>query len=128
LGTAWSHVAALAGVTVLCFTLAMRRLGNSGLRLLGGAARAGGARPLRRATGVAVLSISIVLIVAGVMGGKAKVVAAPAASAAAAGSAATDPVAAGGPVGVAPPLDPRIADFDAGSDQARYGAGWYAAG
>jgi ABC-2 type transport system permease protein len=125
-GTATNHMAALAGITILSFTLAMRRLGNRGLRILGGNGRPGVAFPLRRATAVAVTWISIGLVVAGVMGGRAKVVAAPARSAEAAGSAATDPAASGGPAGVAAPQDPRIADFDAGSDRARYGGGWNA--
>jgi hypothetical protein len=62
------------------------------------------------------------------MNGKARVVAAPTASAAASGSAATDPAASAGPVGVAAPKDPVIADFDAGTDQARFGDGWKAVG
>jgi hypothetical protein len=44
------------------------------------------------------------------------------------GSAARDPDATGGRVGVAAPADPVIADFDAGTDQARFGEGWKAVG
>jgi len=134
LGSPGNHVAALAGVTMLCFMLAMRRLGNMGLRLMGGTPRAGLSLPLRRVTTLAVVWVSIGLIIAGVMGGKAKVIAAPAsgnastASDPANGSAATDSGASGGPVGVAAPADPLISDFDSGATQAKYGAGWFAAG
>jgi hypothetical protein len=134
LGSAGNHVAALAGVTLLCFMLAMRRLGNMGLRLMGGTPRAGLSLPLRRVTTLAVVWVSIGLIIAGVMGGKAKVIAAPAsanastASASTDGSAATDTGTSGGPVGVAAPAGPLVFDFDAGSAQAPYGKGWTAVG
>ena len=127
LGSAASHVAALTGVTVLCFTLAMRRLGNRGLRLMGGTPRAGVPFPLRRVTTLAAVWISIFLIIAGVMSGHQKVSASPSADSQEAGSAATD-AAAGGPAGVAAPADPVIANFDAGSATAAFGAGWYASG
>jgi ABC-2 type transport system permease protein len=132
LGAWQNHVAALLGVTFLCFTIAVRRLSNGGVRLFG-APRSGIAFPLRRATTVAVIWISIGLIIAGVTGGKQKVSAAPAPAATStvssdAGSAATDPAAAGGPVGVAAPPDPLISDFESGSATAKYGAGWFAAG
>ena len=133
-GSAGNHIAALLGITFLCFTIAMLRLGNQGLRLMGGTSRPGTGFPLRRVTTAAAVWISIGLIIAGVMGSKAKVIAAPvsenapAASGSTNGSAATDAGSSGGPVGVAAPADPLIADFDSGATQAKYGAGWFAAG
>jgi ABC-2 type transport system permease protein len=124
MGTTPSHVAALIGVTVLCFTIAMRRLGNSGLRLLGGtSATSGKPAPLRRIAAMAVMWVSIGLIIVGVMGGKTKV-AAPAAT----DAAATESVAAASPVGIPAPPDVLLGDFDAGSDKAPYGDGWNAGG
>jgi ABC-2 type transport system permease protein len=133
-GSPANHVAALLGVTFLCFTIAMRRLSNGGVRLLG-APRPGIAFPLRRATTVAAVWISIGLIIAGVMGGKAKVAAASGTATTSAGttdtksgSAATDAASSGGPVGVAAPANPLISDFEAGAPDALYGVGWLAAG
>jgi ABC-2 type transport system permease protein len=128
LGAAWSHVAALLGFTMLFFTIALTRLSSGGIRMFGPARQAAPGFPLGRALRVGLVWVAVGLLVTGFMNGKAKVVAAPAASAEAAGSAATDPAASGGPVGVAAPKDPLIADFDAGSTQAKYGAGWFAAG
>ena len=123
-GSTLSHVASLLGVTVLCFTIAMRRLGNSGVRLLGGTATASGKpAPLRRITAMAVMWVSIALIIAGVMGGKAKVAAAPAAT----DAAATESVAASAPVGVAAPAENVLARFDS-DERATYGNGWAAGG
>ena len=127
LGSTGSHIAALAGVTVLCFTIAMRRLGNKGLRLMGGTQRTTTAWPLRRVTTLAAVWISIGLIIAGVMGGHQKVSASTSVDSSEGGSAATD-AASGGPAGVAAPADPVIANFDAGSATAAFGAGWYASG
>jgi ABC-2 type transport system permease protein len=133
-GSAGNHVAALAGITFLCFTIAMRRLGNQGLRLVGGTSKAGRGFSLRRVTTAAAVWVSIGLIIAGVMGGKAKVLAAPAsddaptASDSTHGSAATGTATSSGPVGVAAPAEPLISDFEAGVTQAKYGAGWFAAG
>jgi ABC-2 type transport system permease protein len=134
LGAWQNHVAALLGVTLLCFMIAMRRLSNGGVRLLG-TPRAGSGSPLRRATTAAAVWISIGLIIAGAMGGKQKVSAASSTATTSAatpdaksGSAATDLVSSGGPVGVAAPADPLISDFEAGSAASAYGSGWLAAG
>jgi ABC-2 type transport system permease protein len=128
-GATGTHLAALLGVTVLFFILAMRKLGNRGFSLLG-PARAGAAtaRPLRRAFSLGVVLVSIGLIVAGALGGLAPRAAVAATSKDADdGSAppvADSPVVA--PVGVAAPEIPVIADFDAGSSVASYGIGWTA--
>jgi ABC-2 type transport system permease protein len=127
-GAAWSHVAALAGFTVLFFTIALARLSSGGIRMFGPARRGAPGFPVGRALRVGLVWIAIALVITGIMNGKTKVVAAPAASADAAGSAATDPAASGGPVGVAAPSEPSIGDFDAGSAQPPYGAGWFASG
>lgn len=127
-GPAWSHVGALAGFTFVFFAVALTRLSNGGIRLFGPAGpRATGFAAARalRAVGIAV---AVALVITGFMNGRTRIVAAPAASADASGSAATDPAASHGPVGVAAPADPVIADFDTGSDQARYGRGWFAVG
>lgn len=128
LGPAWSHVAALLGFTVVFFTIALTRLSNGGIRMFGPSRQPAPGFPLRRALRAGLFWAAVALVVTGFMNGRAKVVAAPTTSAEAAGSAATDPAASRGPVGVAAPKETLIADFDAGSDQARYGAGWYAGG
>lgn len=128
MGAAWSHVAALVGFTILFFSIALAKLTSGGFRMFGAARQAISGFPVGRALRTGLVSIALGLVITGFMNGKAKVVAAPAASAEAAGSAATDPAASGGPVGVAAPKDPLIADFDSGVTQARYGAGWFAAG
>jgi ABC-2 type transport system permease protein len=127
-GLAWSHVAALLGFTILFFTIALTRLSSGGVRMFGPSRAAAPGFPLARALRVGLVWGAIGLLVAGFMNGRAKVEAAPAASAEASGSAATDPAAAGGPVGVAAPVDPVIADFDSGTDRARFGQGWKAVG
>jgi len=127
-GAVWSHVAALAGFTILFFTIALTRLSSGGIRMFGPARQAAPGFPLGRALRAGLVWAAIGLLIAGFMNGKAKVEAAPAASAEASGSAATDPAASGGPVGVAAPADPVIADFDTGTDQARFGEGWKAVG
>jgi ABC-2 type transport system permease protein len=128
LGAAWSHVAALLGFTVLFFTIALARLSSGGIRMFGPARQKAPGFPLGRALRAALAWVAVGLVVAGFMNGKTRVEAAPAASGEAAGSAATDPAAPRGPVGVAAPPDPLISDFDSGSAQAKYGAGWFAAG
>ena len=128
LGAAWSHVAALLGFTVLFFTIALTRLSSGGIRMFGPARQKARGFPLGRALRAALVWAAIGLVVAGFMNGKTKVEAAPTASGEAAGSAATDPAAPRGPVGVAAPAAPLISDFDSGSAQAKYGAGWFAAG
>ena len=109
MGTFASHVASLAGFTIVFFTIAMRRLANGGLRMFGGA---DGARrtgiPLQRVLSRAVFFAGIGLIVAGVMGG----------------NVAMAPRDAKGPVGIPAPANPVIANFDDGTLQASYGIGW----
>src|SRR6185295_19972383 len=70
-GSTGNHVAALSGITVLFFMLAMRRLSSSGISLFGRSGGPNRALPLRRVLNMAVIGISIALIVAGVMGGTA---------------------------------------------------------
>jgi ABC-2 type transport system permease protein len=126
-GTTGAHIAALGGVTVLCFWLAMRRMYRGGLRLFG-AARGGPAFPLRRAATASIVWVSIALIIAGIMGGK--VTSKPAADTAATSTATStdtaDAKAPESPAGVAAPADGSIAGFDAGSANAAYGTGWSA--
>jgi ABC-2 type transport system permease protein len=124
LGSAWSHVAALLGFTILFFTIALTRLSSGGIRMFGPARHAGAGFPVRRALRAALVWGALGLVTVGFMNGKAKVSAAPAAESRA--SDATDPAGGNEPAGVAAPRDPLIADFDAGSDQARFGAGWRA--
>jgi len=128
MGAAWSHVVALLGFTVLFFTIALARLSSGGIRMFGPARRAGAGFPLGRALRAGLVWAAVALVITGFMNGKAKVAAAPATSAETSGSAATAHAASGGPAGVAAPKDPVIADFDAGTDQARFGVGWKAVG
>ncbi|MEO8018596.1 MAG: CIA30 family protein [Pseudomonadota bacterium] len=111
MGTFVSHIASLAGITIVFFTIAMRRLATGGLRMFGGG---NGARrsgfPLQRVLSRAVFFAGIALIVAGVMGGSTQ-------------NLAHD---AGGPVGVQAPDTPVIANFDDGTTKASYGLGWNA--
>ena len=130
-GTTANHVAALVGVTVLFFVLAMRRLSSRGINLLG-PAPTGAVFPLRRALNMAMMGIAIGLIIIGVVGGTAPHAAASTAATSKdatdqeADSAATDAESSAAPVGVAAPDTTLIADFDNGSDQASYGMGWNA--
>jgi ABC-2 type transport system permease protein len=109
MGTFASHVAALAGFTIVFFTIAMRRLGHGGLRMFGGA---GGTRPtgfpLQRVLSRAAFFLGLGLIVAGIMGG----------------SVPVTPSDGAGPVGVPAPAAPVIADFEDGTSKAAYGIGW----
>ncbi len=128
-GTFGNHVAALAGVTMLFFMLAMRRLSGSGINLFGRSAAGGGAFPLRRALNIGVIGIAIGMIVAGVMGGTAPQAAASTAatskdSAENGSSSAANDAGSAGPVGVAAPDSPVVSDFDGGSTNTRYGLGW----
>jgi ABC-2 type transport system permease protein len=123
-GATGAHIAALSGVTVLCFWLAMRRMYRGGLRLFGAARGSGPAFPLRRVATASIVWVSIALIIGGIMGSK--VTAKPAAgtvdtSAEKASERAPEP-----PAGVAAPADGGIASFDAGSANAVYGIGWNA--
>jgi ABC-2 type transport system permease protein len=118
------HIAVLAGVTLLFFLLAIRRMHGSGFRPLG-------AHPGRVVAAVAVVAALVIgLSLSGVIGGKpAKTEDATAATDAA--SAATDtpaPEASGPPKGVPAPAATVIADFDNGSLQAAYGMGIQAGG
>jgi len=111
-GTVLGHVAVLAGVTLVFFLLAMRRMHGSGFRLLG-------ARPKRTlaiaaAAGIAVIALSM----AGVFGGKATDTA----------SATSSTAAPESPAGVAAPQVVVLSNFDAGSAATAYGIGWGAAG
>lgn len=109
MGTYASHVASLAGFTIVFFTIAMRKLANGGLRMFGGA---NGARhtgiPLQRILSRAVFFTGIGLIIAGVMGG----------------TVAIAPRDAKGAVGIPAPAIPVIADFEDGTLKAAYGIGW----
>jgi ABC-2 type transport system permease protein len=125
-GTFASHVASLAGFTIVFFAIAMRQLANGGLRIFGGAS---GARhtgfPLQRVLPRAVFFAGIALIVAGVMGGNVKNTAR---AAAAEGVNPTPAATADSPAGVPAPATVVIADFDASSAAAAYGVGWHAGG
>jgi hypothetical protein len=114
-----THVAVLAGVTLVFFLLAVRRMHGSGFRLLG-------AHPLR-AVGIAAGAAAVVVALAlsGVFGGK-PASTEDAAAATGAASAATDTPASSSdatPAGVPAPATAIIADFDTGSAQAAYGMG-----
>ena len=118
-GSFAGHVAVLAGVTLLFFLLAMRRMHGIGFRLLG-------AHPKRTlvifaGVGAAVIALSM----AGVFGGKQ---AKDATAATDAASAATSTSAPESPAGVAAPAVTLLAGFDDGSAAAAYGIGWSAAG
>ncbi|HET9862510.1 MAG TPA: CIA30 family protein [Steroidobacteraceae bacterium] len=128
-GAAVTHVGALLGVTILFFTLAVRRLGGGGIRLLGSQrAGAGVSFPLRRAINVSVLWISIGLVIAGALGGNAPQAATPnAATSKGAEESPPDDPGSTAPVGVAAPDAPLIADFDGGSAAAAFGLGFSAA-
>ncbi|MEO8063309.1 MAG: CIA30 family protein [Pseudomonadota bacterium] len=112
MGTIASHVASLAGFTIVFFAIAMQRLANGGLRMFGGA---NGARrsgfPLQRVLSRAVFFAGIALIVAGVMGGSVQM-------------AAND---GAGPAGIPAPANQVIANFDDGTLKASYGMGWMVA-
>jgi ABC-2 type transport system permease protein len=116
-GTTMGHVAVLAGVTLLFFLLAVRRMHGGGFRLLG-------PRPKRTLAIVAAAgAVLIALSLSGVFGGKQAATAATDATSAATGTPAQEP-----PAGVAAPDVAVISDFDSGSAAAAYGIGWSAAG
>lgn len=124
IGSFSGHVAVLAGVTLVFFLLAVRRMHGSGFRLLG-------TNPKRTLlTVVAIVAVVIALSISGVFGGRP----APledAAAATDATSAATDTPASPAvelpPAEVAPDI-PLLADFDNGSDRTAYGQGLFASG
>jgi ABC-2 type transport system permease protein len=127
MGTTLSHFAALAGVTIVFFTIAMRRLSNSGLRMFGVTKNA--------LLGRGIFFLGVGLIVFGVMGGQTvqPATSASAAAATADGAPAASASAAAGSVADAPPGIPApavkvLGDFDAGSTKAPYGEGWNAEG
>jgi ABC-2 type transport system permease protein len=120
-GTTMGHVAVLAGVTLVFFLLAMRRMHGSGFRLLG-------ARPKRTLAIVAAVGAAVIaLSMAGVFGGK-QALKEGAAAATDAASTATGTPAAEPPAGVAAPEVAVLCDFDSGSTATAYGEGWKAAG
>jgi ABC-2 type transport system permease protein len=109
MGTFASHVASLAGFTIVFFTIAMRRLATGGLRMFGG----GNGAPKAGLSVAGLLSRAVFfggigLIIAGVLGG----------------TVAKAPTDAAGPVGIAAPAEPLIASFDDGTLEASYGVGW----
>jgi ABC-2 type transport system permease protein len=108
MGSFASHVASLAGVTIVFFSIAMRKLANGGLRMFGGAGRAQHAGVPPRILSRAIFFVGLGLIVAGVMGG----------------NVAQAPRDANGPVGIPAPANPVIANFDDGTLKASYGVGW----
>jgi hypothetical protein len=123
-GSMAGHLASLVGVTLLFFTLAVRKLSGGGLRLFG-TRRPSAGFPLRKAFSMSVIFISIGLVIASVMGGHAKVPAATSKVAAEEGDGS--PVTGSSstaPVGVAAPETTVLGDFDAGSANASYGFGW----
>jgi ABC-2 type transport system permease protein len=122
-GSTASHVAALAGVTVVFFVLAMRRLGNRGFRLFDAAVAAGGRPRVAGAVSGIAIAIGIALMAMGVFGNRSSAVAAAGGSKADA-DAATDAPRPAAPAGVAAPAAPLIASFDSGTSAAVYGTGW----
>jgi ABC-2 type transport system permease protein len=126
-GSTATHVAVLAGITVLFFVLAVRRMHGSGFRLLG--------RNPKRTVAVAIgaAAVIIALSFSGVFGGKPAETEGAAAATDAASAATDTPAPAAAPANEAPadetaPAEPLIADFDSGSDQAAYGQGLAAHG
>jgi ABC-2 type transport system permease protein len=122
MGDTATHIGALVGVTILFFALAMRRLAGRGIRMFGATP---GGFPLRRAINVGLFWIAVGLVVAGILGGNAP---RPAAAKLTSDSKASPEAAASAtaPVGAPAPAEPLIADFDAGSEKARYGLGFAA--
>jgi hypothetical protein len=123
-GSMGGHICALLGVTLLFFTIAVRKLSNGGVHLFG-ARRPGSGFRMGKVLGIGVIWISIGLVIAGVMGGHAKVPAATSKVAAenGAGSPVTDASSAA-TIGVAAPATTVLADFDGGSTAVSYGYGW----
>jgi ABC-2 type transport system permease protein len=118
-GRIGAHVAALAGITIVFFVIAMRRLGSRGITLFN-PAKASGRFRLAGAMSRAFVVLGLGLAAAGAMNGKAPDPK-PADAATAAGGAGAK---AGPPAGVAAPASPLIAAFDTGSAKAAYGTGW----
>ncbi len=66
----WAHVAALAGVTIVFFVIATRKLSNGGVRLFGRSKKPGQGYALRRLWSPAAVFAGIALMVAGFMGSR----------------------------------------------------------
>jgi ABC-2 type transport system permease protein len=116
-GSVAGHVAVLAGVTLLFFLLAVRRMHGSGFRLLG-------PRPKRTLVIVAsVCAAVIALSLSGVFGGKETDSASPGTRSETTGTPAAEAAA-----GIAAPAVVVLSDFDGGSVATAYGIGWSAAG
>jgi hypothetical protein len=116
-GSVAGHVAVLAGVTLLFFLLAVRRMHGSGFRLLG-------PRPKRTLVIVAsVCAAVIALSLSGVFGGKETDSASPGTRSETTGTPAAEAAA-----GIAAPAVVVLSDFDGGSAATAYGIGWSAAG
>ena len=118
-GRAGAHVAALAGITIVFFVIAIRRLGNRGLTLFH-PAKASGRFRLAGAVSRGFVVLGIGLAAAGAMDGKSPDPKPVDAATAAGGSGAPSK----SPGGIAAPASPLIAAFDAGSADAMYGTGW----
>lgn len=125
-GDTATHVAVLAGITLVFFVLAVRRMQGSGFRLLGRNPR----RTVAVAAGLAAVLIALPL--SGVFGGRPSetedVTAATDAASAATDTPVSEAAANDAPADEIAPADPVIADFDQGSDRAAYGQGLYASG
>jgi ABC-2 type transport system permease protein len=114
------HVTVLAVITVVFFSLAMRRLQGGGYRLLG-------ARPQRTLVTVAgSAAVLAALLFSGVFGGKPANTADATAATDAATAAADTPASI--PAGVPAPDQGIVGSFDDGSATATYGFGWFAGG
>jgi hypothetical protein len=125
-GTTATHIAVLAGITLFFFVLSVRRMQGSGFRLMGRNPR----RTVAVAAGLAALIVA--LSFTGVFGGK-PAESEDATAATGAASTATDTPASTATANDAPAdetasADPRLADFDDGSDRAAYGHGLFASG
>ena len=118
-GTFSGHIAVLAGIALVFFLLAVRRMQGGGFRLLG-------ARPKRTLAIVAgAAAVVIALSLSGVFGAKQAITEGATAATDAASAATGTPDS---PAGLVAPDIAVIADFDGGSALAAYGTGFSAAG
>ena len=125
MGSTASHVTMLTGITIVFFTIAVRKLANGGLRMFGGSGSPGGSRVMPFISrGILVLGIG--LIISGAMGGHARVDPAAGTPADAATNAGVP--AATAPIGIAAPAIADLSNFDNGSAAAAFGGGWQAFG
>jgi ABC-2 type transport system permease protein len=123
-GSFGGHIAVLAGVTLLFFLLAVRRMAGGGLRMFG-------ANPRRTLLAVAAVIVAVLAVsLSGVFGGKPATEDATAATEATSTATGTPAPEATNqpPAGVPAPADTVIADFDEGSARAPYGIGMVAGG